>query len=441
MKLRLFVRIMLFVVLFLMTISKHGSLQAEKLKWDAKAFLNTEELIKYWGYEGETHYVTTEDGYILSVHRIANKTSKYPPVFLQHGLLTASDLWVIRGPKEDLAFMLADLGYDVWMSNARGTTYSKNHTTLSPKQPKFWEHSYHEMGKYDLPAVIDHVLNETGRPQLFYIGHSMGTLMFYVMAASRPEYNSKIIVSFSLAPICFMSHLVAKPFAKMIADSTPAWGSLIGNTGFLEVFPRNRKMSEAFYKLMKDPERHDILWLALFNLVGTDWTLLDQAEMPTVLSHLPSGTSFQTIQALSQQLYHPDEFRAYDYGPKENLIKYGTEEVPHYNLSAITCKMSLHYAYNDFLSHPKDVKRLASMLPDVRMVPVKYKQFNHVDFVWGKNCRKMFGEDIIQTIQYYSTPESKKRPSRAPKRPSRTPKRPSSTLKRPPRVQKAKAPS
>lgn len=81
------------------------------------------------------------------------------------------------------------------------------------------------------------------------------------------------------------------------------------------------------------------------------------------------------------------------------------------------------------------------MLPDVRMVPVKYKQFNHVDFVWGKNCRKMFGEDIIQTIQYYSTPEFKKRPSRAPKRPSRTPKRPSSTLKRPPRVQKAKAPS
>jgi pimeloyl-ACP methyl ester carboxylesterase len=63
------------------------------------------------------------------------------------------------------------------------------------------------MGVSDLPAVIDYILETTGSKQIFYGGHSMGTTMFYVLASQRPEYNSKIRVMFSLAPVAFMSHL------------------------------------------------------------------------------------------------------------------------------------------------------------------------------------------------------------------------------------------
>lgn len=49
------------------------------------------------------------------------------------------------------------------MGNYRGNAESRNHLYLSPERRKFWEFSWHEMGEYDLPAMIDHVLKQTGK--------------------------------------------------------------------------------------------------------------------------------------------------------------------------------------------------------------------------------------------------------------------------------------
>jgi alpha/beta hydrolase fold. len=75
------------------------------------------------------------------------------------------------------------------------------------------------MGVYDLPAAVDWILGETGHKRVFYIGHSMGTTMFYVMASTRPEYNQKIQLMVSLAPVAFVGHVKSPirllvPFTK-----------------------------------------------------------------------------------------------------------------------------------------------------------------------------------------------------------------------------------
>lgn len=51
--------------------------------------------------------MTTEDGYILSIHRIPGGPKSTvargkSPVLLIHGLLAASDIWVLRGSQHDL---------------------------------------------------------------------------------------------------------------------------------------------------------------------------------------------------------------------------------------------------------------------------------------------------------------------------------------------------
>lgn len=65
------------------------------------------DIVEQWGYDAEEHKVTTEDGYILTVHRIKG-SPKSPPahgkpaILLIHGLFAASDIWVLRGPGKDL---------------------------------------------------------------------------------------------------------------------------------------------------------------------------------------------------------------------------------------------------------------------------------------------------------------------------------------------------
>jgi lysosomal acid lipase/cholesteryl ester hydrolase len=39
------------------------------------------------------------------------------------------------------AFQLADLGFDIWISNARGNTYSRKHQHLDPSEEAFWNFS------------------------------------------------------------------------------------------------------------------------------------------------------------------------------------------------------------------------------------------------------------------------------------------------------------
>lgn len=67
--------------------------------------------------------------------------------------------------------------------------------------------SFHEIGNYDLPAVIDYILDNTGKEKLSYVGHSQGTTIFFACMASRPEYNDKITLMIALAPVAHMTHM------------------------------------------------------------------------------------------------------------------------------------------------------------------------------------------------------------------------------------------
>lgn len=64
-------------------------------------------LVNKYGYPGEEHRLTTDDGYNLVLHRIpyspVSSTRRVRPVvYLQHGLLGSSDMWVMKGSAKDL---------------------------------------------------------------------------------------------------------------------------------------------------------------------------------------------------------------------------------------------------------------------------------------------------------------------------------------------------
>ena len=78
------------------------------------------------------------------------------------------------------------------MGNFRGNTYSREHNVLDPDREKFWRFSFDQMGERDLPTMLNYVLELTGQEKLSYIGHSMGTMTFWIMMNRWPWMNAKV---------------------------------------------------------------------------------------------------------------------------------------------------------------------------------------------------------------------------------------------------------
>ncbi|XP_046395248.1 lipase 3-like [Ischnura elegans] len=350
--------------------------------------MTTVEMIEYHGYPAEEYEVQTDDGYVLKLHRIPHGKSgrslrrEQKVVFLQHGLLCSSADWVMMGPKEGLAFILADAGYDVWMGNARGNTYSKKHISLSTNDAKFWDFSWDEMGKHDLPAEIDFVLQHTGKSDLFYAGHSMGTTMFYVMCAERPEYNAKIRAQFSLAPVAFMSR-VQTPL-RLLAPFIDEIDWVMKMLGVNEFMPHSDLLDMIGLALCKDGAITQALCSdVLFLISGFDSKELNRTALPIITAHTPAGASTKTIVHYVQEI-NSGKFRQYDYGRSGNEEKYGSSSPPEYDLSKITAPMYFHYGQNDLLANVEDVEILYRTMPGTQgKFEVPFEKFNHLDFLWA----------------------------------------------------------
>jgi lysosomal acid lipase/cholesteryl ester hydrolase len=232
---------------------------------------NVLKLIKDAGYKGESHEVKTKDGYILKMHRILPTTGnrKKYPVFLQHGIIANSFDFVITGPKIALAYLLADAGYDVWMGNVRGTKYSKYHRKYPPKSKQYWNFGWHEMGLYDLPAMIDFMLKESRSSKTFLIGHSQGTTVTMVMLSTRPEYNDKIIQAHLMAPTILFSH---KPHPLMKLLGSQIADGILHSYTFLE-FERFLDFGKQLSKAFCSKNKRNSLALCrglLFGVVGAN---------------------------------------------------------------------------------------------------------------------------------------------------------------------------
>lgn len=145
----------------------------------SKVLESSLELINLAGFEGEEHQVVTEDGYKIKIHRVLakneneiDKNISKPPCLIMHGLLGSSKTFLLSN--DSLAFYLAENGFEVWLGNSRGNQFGLEHEKFDVNSSEFWNFSFHEVGFYDLPAVIDKMLSVSGSERGFYVGHSQG---------------------------------------------------------------------------------------------------------------------------------------------------------------------------------------------------------------------------------------------------------------------------
>ncbi|XP_067005413.2 lipase 1 [Anabrus simplex] len=372
-------------------------LKARKLA--PELFMKAPERATKDGYKMETHSVQTDDGYILGVHRIPGiKTS--PPILFQHGLGTASDSWIVFGRERSLAYQLADNGYDVWMGNARGNLYSKNHTTMKPTDPQFWKFSWHEMGIYDMPATIDYILTTTGHTKLFCVVYSMGNTMTYVLLSMRPEYNSKMRLVISLSPAIFFKHTTS-PSTLAVVKNWNLIKRYLDSRPTYEMFPYSDEMNAMYFYLCQNRKNVQKMFEnVLFDSFGESRGL-NRSELPLIGATLSGGHSLYTVWHFIQ-LIQSGRFQQFDYGEKLNEQIYGSSKPPEYNLKMLTAPVAMHYGASDSLISSKDIQNLSTILPNVveaRQVPTEY--FNHLDFIMHPRIKELLNDHIMKALEKY----------------------------------------
>ncbi|KAG5128915.1 hypothetical protein JHK84_035312 [Glycine max] len=302
------------------------------------------------GYTCEEHKATTEDGYILSLQRLpagqSGKKAHKPPVLLQHGLFCDAIVWVVNPPDESLGFILADNGYDVWLANVRGTKYSRGHISLHPNDMAYWDWSWDELARYDLPAFVQYVYNQTGQ-RMHYAGHSLGTLM--VLAdLSRGKLLDMLRSAALLCPIAHLNH-VTSPVARTAAQSFIADGCSKQISG----------------------------------------------------RHLPYSKPDQLLKQPTDTNHRTAKIAKYDYGDqRQNMQHYGQRVPPLYNMTKISNEFPLFLTYGrqDALSNVKDVQLLLNDLRDHdgnKLVVLFTEDYSHYDFIMGVNVNQIIYDPMI----------------------------------------------
>jgi len=83
---------------------------------------------------------------------------------------------------------------------------------LSFEDKKYWDHSFTEIGNYDIPAAIDYILEKTNKKKISAVAHSMGTsALVTAMADKSKRYYSKVLDS-----VVFLSPVVRMDYSSSL---------------------------------------------------------------------------------------------------------------------------------------------------------------------------------------------------------------------------------
>ncbi|KAG9046551.1 hypothetical protein FS837_004207 [Tulasnella sp. UAMH 9824] len=366
-----------------------------------------EELCAIWGYEVEDHYLQTKDGYLLCLHRIPGKKGQArhvpgsyvgkPVVYLHHGLLMNSEVWVCLTDEERcLPFALAEQGYDVWFGNNRGNKYSKKAIYCNAHERQFWDYSIDEFCMHDIPNSIDYILETTQAPKLSYIGFSQGTAQAFAALSINPRLNQKVSVFVGLAP-AMRPHGLSARFVDALMKASPTLVFLFfGRKAILPstVFWQSILYPPIFVKII------DTCLTFLFNWRGENIPI---PQKLAAYSHLYSYTSTKAVVHWFQ-IMRSGKFLMYDdhvQSPNTfvRTYAYAPARFPTKNIST---PIVLLYGDCDTLI---DIDTMLKELPS-HTVAYPVPGHEHLDVLWGRDVGKLVIPRVLETLRMYSNLKS-----------------------------------
>ena len=334
--------------------------------------------------------VTTDDRYVNSLWILTSKNQSNrngESVILQHGLLDGAFTFLILA-EDSLPKKLCEEGYTVYLPYIRGTQFSRTHLDYdSSLNSKYWDFSFDHMAQYDVPANIKFVKNRDGVEKVYYIGHSQGTLTFFLAYMNNPEFMEQNVAKFialgTVPNVNNAPHFLIKLFEKSKILN------LIPVKNFLTLPKEAGQVFVPFCTSKAKVLCNKILSLAFS---GTHETgRIDYERLgKNIFLYEPGGTSLQNMKHWIQ-IYKAKRAQKYDYGNAiENLAHYGQTTPPVYDLKkmkgySIPSMMTISDA--DPFANPQDTLDFIDNIENKNVVNVlSLTNYNHIDYFWADSA-------------------------------------------------------
>lgn len=360
------------------------------------------DLARGLSYDCETHAITAGDGFVLEgSHLPAKRTtnSSRRPIILQHGLTDCAFTWLFNArPEQNLATLLVDRGYDVFLTNSRGNAYSLATTPGSfNSSDDYWKAvDMDRMAQFDVPAFIAFALNLTGAEALSaYVGHSQGGMQgFAAFSTLHPAVARKVKLFVGLAPAVYVNATTSSVFKKAGDDYV---FTLLKDLGTRRVFFTDTVLADVG-KLCEvlGPD----CWKGLEDIFGhTNLSNFNVSLWPRMTQYDPAGTSVFNMIHWMQWVRH-GLFQMHNYGDAENQQRYGRPTAPMYHLDRMTHPPTvIYHGTTDALVPPAGIARVIAEVPRGVIRHIELLQdYAHMDFVWGLDAADRVYRSLIKYV-------------------------------------------
>jgi len=367
------------------------------------------DIVHAHGYLVHEHVVRTRDGYLLSIHHILKKGASdfvnRPVVYLHHGLLTNSELFVLGDTTSRcLPFRLIDEGYDVWLGNNRGNKYSQKHLKYSTKDDRFWDFSLDEFAIFDIPDTIDYILKITKQNELSYIGFSQGSSQAFAALSLNPDLNSKVNLFVGLSPAMIPKGLNNKICSYFISSAPSMLFKLFGERSIVP--------SVVFWQRLFGPQLYEKVVDASLSFLF-NWHIKNISTLQKFIGypHMFSPTSVKSVVHWFQ-IIGSSRFQMYDEcgcsGSKLVYLSGAAEKanrVAPFPTRNITTPMLLIFGQSDMLI---DMDKLrAQVIAPMEVINVP--GYEHMDTLWARDVESTVFDKVIKKLEIYTNKISKKR--------------------------------
>lgn len=354
----------------------------------------TDTARKYKAESEKTFFFETEDGWRLAINHYPAKPvrngNNRTPVVLCHGLGYNSNFWNLS-EKIDFAQYLAANGFDVWALSLRGSGLStkpgfsvvKNIIDIRPGELRNMSFRPSQMNwnidhyiKYDIPATLDFVTAQTGKPKVTWIGHSLGGMIMYAyLTLNDGEKVGNVVTVGSPIIEPHPLNMILRAFLsnKTLFKAFLVVNTRTGATGFAP-----------FHRFVMTPDA-----VLLYNKDNIDDDTVSKV-LSRVVEDLPLGVLDQTMEIL-----RTGHFLSFD-----KSINY-TELIDRIEHPVLMCcgkadnlapPQSVRYAYHHVSSEDKTFMQFGRADGYIN-------DYGHNDLILGKHAKKEVYPQILDWLK------------------------------------------